>query len=147
MATPTTAEAIRKTQTVIDLETFEDVTLVKVGTFTPAVDAKEALHRLGNDSARLLEMINDGMRADAQRNLGNTSDPWQVEDEEGNLVVFAGTPADPAKVNALRLVLAKTVFGYSKDLPLEARQAAKDKAMTMIKTTDAIKNGLKTSGK
>lgn len=145
MATASPNETLRVQKTVTNLDDFADVTLVKTGTFTPANDAAEALSRVGGDSAKFLTLVNEGLRAEAQRTLRDASGGWQQEDEEGNLSAFSGTPADSTKVNALVLTLAKTVFGYSKELTPEQKKAAKSSAMDMIKGNDAIKSGLKTS--
>jgi hypothetical protein len=53
--------------------------------------------------------------------------------------------ADITKVNALVLTLAKTVFGYSKDLDKTAKAKSKTAAMDMIKGNAAIKSGLAAS--
>ena len=145
MAMPSTQETIKKQVTVLDLDTFEDVTLVKVGTFAPVADAKEALARVNHDSVLFLQIVNDGLRSHAQEQLGSNGDPWQVKDEEdGSLSTFSGTPADRDKVNALRLTLAKTVFDYKVGKEYKAHnQKAKAAAMEMIKTNEAMKAGLK----
>jgi hypothetical protein len=148
MATPSPVEDIKVQRTVTDLDTFEDVTLVNTGKFSPVSGndfIKVALERLGNDHVKLAAVINDGLRAEEMRVLRSKTDGWMAEDEEGNLTAFSGTPADTMKVNALVLTLAKTVFGYEKSLSLEAKKAAKASAMGMIKSNDAIKNGLKQS--
>lgn len=144
MAMPSTQEAIKKQVTVLDLETFEEVTLVKTGTFAPVADAKEALARVNHDSALFLQIINDGLRSHMQEQLGSNGDPWQVKEDDGTLSPFEGTPADRDKVNALRLTLAKTVFDYKVGKEYKAHnQKAKAAAMEMIKTNEAMKAGLK----
>lgn len=143
--TPTTTEQLKIQKSMLDLDTFEDVLLVKTGTFIPAKDQHEALHRVGNDSAKFLEVINDGLRTEAQRALRESNEGWMAEDEDGKTEPFTGIPADRAKVNALVLNMAKTVFGYEKSLSADAKKAAKEQAMTLIKGNDVIKNGLKTS--
>lgn len=148
MATPSAQETIKVQRTVTDLDTFDDVTLVNTSTFNPVQGdhfIKNALERLGNDHSKLMDVINDGLRAEAMRELRQKPDGWMAEDEEGNTSTFTGTPADTSKVNALVLTLAKTVFGYAKDLSADAKRAAKSAAMGMIKGNDAIKNGLKAS--
>lgn len=141
-------ESIRVQKTVTDLDTFEDVTLVNTADFAPVAGdhfMKDALERLGNDHAKLRDVINDGLRAEAMRDLRDQKDGWKAEDEDGTLSDFSGTPADTKVVNQLVLTLAKTIFGYSKDLAAPAKKAAKESAMSMIKTTDAMKAGLKNS--
>jgi hypothetical protein len=141
-------ESIRVQKTVTDLDTFEDVTLVNTADFAPIAGehfVKDALERLGNDHAKLRDVINDGLRAEAMRDLREQKDGWKAEDEDGTLSDFTGTPADTKVVNQLVLTLAKTIFGYSKDLAAAAKKAAKESAMSMIKSNDAMKAGLKNS--
>ncbi len=141
-------EPLEVQRTITDLETFEEVTLINQGPFCPVSGdhfMKDALERLGNDHAKLKDVINDGLRAEAMRELRARTDGWMLKTEDGEIVPFAGIPADTMKVNALVLTLAKTVFSYSKDLSPEAKKASKASAMAMIKSNDAIKNGLKQS--
>lgn len=141
-------ESIRVQRTVTDLDTFENVTVVNIGTFNPVAGdhfMKDALERLGNDHSKLRDVINDGLRAEAMRELGSHTDGWQIEDEDDELKPFSGTMADKKVVNQLVLTLAKTIFGYSKDLAAAAKKAAKESAMSMIKSNDAMKAGLKNS--
>lgn len=137
-------ETLRPQKTMFDLDTMEEVTAVKVIEFKPVADTKEALDRLGNDSAKFLEVINRGLRTEVQESAkADASIPWQVEDEEGKLSPFTGTPANMTGVNQLVLSLAKQVFGYSKDAPLEKKRAAKESAIKMIRESEPIREGLK----
>lgn len=130
-------------RTVFALETMEEVTLVKKTEFVPVETAKDALDRLGNDPKKFLEVINDGLATITRKSLvSDNSIAWQQEDEAGKLTPFSGTVADAKMVNSLQLNLAKTVFGYSKDLDIVAKRAAKDSALEMIRTTPAIVAGL-----
>lgn len=140
------------TREVFDLDTFDEVKLGKEYEFTPVTTIEEALAALGNDSAKLLEVLNDGMREEMRSQVRATSDGWRTfaldndgeptEDLNGE---FAGTPADMKSVNALVLTLAKTVFGFSKELTKEQKRAAKESAKEMVKSNDAIKAGLRKS--
>jgi hypothetical protein len=136
------------TQTVFDLESFAEVTLVKEAPpFQEVSSVDEALSRIGNDSNKLLEVINRGL-VDEYRNQIREDEniPWHTFDEEGEVNgPFEGTIAETKSVNALVLTLAKTVFGYVKDMPKELKKAAKASAMEMVKSTDAIKAGLRKS--
>ena len=134
-------------RTVFDLESFEDVYLSKQVPFTPAQSVEEALKRLGGDSAKLLEAVNDGLLADAKRVAAHdTSIPWMQETEDGKFEPFAGTVADSKIVNGMILNLAKSVYGYNKAAAAkdkEGKKKAKESAMAFIAGNEVIKNGLK----
>ena len=142
MATPTANETITAQRGVMNLDTFEDVTLIKTATFVPAANPQEALERVGSDSQKFLDLINEGLRAEQRRQLQEDESGWMYENDDDEMVPFNGTAADKSAVNQLRLTLAKTVFGFSKDMTLEAKKAAKQSAMDMIRSTEAIKKGL-----
>lgn len=140
---------IKVQKSLFDLESFDDVTLVKVGTFEPVSDVASALQRLGGDSTKLLAAINAGLEDEAKKALRNTPDGWhtfKVDEagEETNEVngPFTGQVADAKKVNTLVLTLAKSVFGFSKDMTKVQKAEAKEQAKTMIKDTPAIRAGL-----
>jgi hypothetical protein len=146
-----TAQAVKMTpsqKTIFDLDSFQEVTIVKeIPDFLPVSSLEEAAARLANNSAKLLEVINRGLM-DEHRNstVDNAEIPWRTFDDEGELNGnFSGTIAEPKAVNSLVLTLAKTVFGYSKEMAKEAKRAAKESAMRMIATTEAIKEGLRKS--
>jgi hypothetical protein len=143
------AQEIRVQKTLTDLATLDDVLLVKSGTFTPVVDAAEALARLGNDSAALQEVINDGLKARAMQELRQTAGGWHTfkkddtgEDTDEVNGPFEGQVGDSKKINVLVLTLAKSVFGFEKSMSKEQKAAAKEAARSMIKSTPAIKDGL-----
>jgi hypothetical protein len=140
------AQKVPVQKSFFDLDTFADVVLVKEGSFTPVEDTASALARVGNDAAKFLELVNEGLRAEYQRTLREDPNGWQLKDEEGKLSDFSGTPADSVAVGALVLNLAKTVYGYSKDLDAKGKAAAKDSAMELIKSTPAIRAGLQKNG-
>lgn len=132
--------------TVFDLDTFSEVTLVKVVDFQPIASVDEALTLLSNDSEKLLNVINRGLESEARKIARTESNGWHTFTDEGEINgEFAGTPADITKVNSLVLTLAKTVFGYSKDLGIEEKRKSKESAKTMIQGTPAIREGLKKS--
>lgn len=139
------------TRTVFDLDSFEDVELLKEVPFTPAATVEEALARVGGDSAKLLEAVNDGLLADAKRVAAHdNSIPWlqDVEDENGKIVRenFDGTIADSKVVNGMVLNMAKAVYGYNKAAAAKdkaGKQAAKQAAMAFIAGNETIKAGLK----
>jgi hypothetical protein len=144
--TPTQAPTntpIRRQQGGLDLSTFEEVTLVKVGTFVPVTTLEEAKTRVGGDTDKFLSIINEGLEAEAGRAMkDNSTIPWQIEDEEGNLTPFSGMLADAKTVGGLVLNMAKSIFGYSKDSTPEARKAAKQAAKDLIRGNETMKAGL-----
>lgn len=138
-------------RTVFDLDSFEDVYLTKEVPFQEAASVEEALARLGGDSKKLLEAVNDGLLADAKRVASkDTSIPWMIEleNEDGTTKreVFSGTVADSKIVNGMVLNLAKSVYGYNKAAAAKdkaGKQKAKESAMAFIAGNEVIKNGLK----
>lgn len=138
--------SLRVQRSIFDLDAFEDVTLVKEFEHTEAESVQEALQRVGNNNDKLLAIINEGLRAEARRKEATSPDGWHTFNDEGEINGdFSGTVADPKAVNALVLTLAKTVFGYSKEMTPEQKRAAKNSAEAMIKGTEAIRAGLKKS--
>ena len=144
-ATPVAgSETLKVQRTIFNLDTMEEVTLVKSIEFNPVKDMQEFVARLGNDTAKILAVVNRGLRSEVQQSaVDNASIAWQAEDEDGKLSEFQGTPADQSGVNNLVLSLAKQVFGYSKDAPVETKRAAKEAAINMIRSNDQIREGLK----
>lgn len=140
---------IRVQKSLFDLDSFEEVTLVKEGDFTAPTSVQDALHRLGGDSGKLIAVIADGMKAEEMRKLRSTGDGWSTfkKDESGEDTTeingaFTGKVADSKKVNTLVLTLAKSVFGFGKDMTKEQKKAAKDSAVDMIKNSPPIREGL-----
>lgn len=141
------------TRTVFDLDTFESVTLTKnVPDFVPAENTTEVLTRIGNDHNKMLELLNAGLKAAERDSVeSNKEIPFLAAklDDDGEeteeLIPYTGTPANPEKVNALKLTLAKTVFGYNKSMSKDEKKVAKESAIAMIKDTPAIKAGLQKS--
>lgn len=133
-------------RTVLDLDTFEDVTLQKEFDFSPVSNVEEAAARLGNDANKLLKVINDGLLAETRREVAKATDGWKVLEDDGTATEdFKGTPANSKIVNGCVLNLAKTVFGFSKDMTPEQKKAAKVQARELVKSTPPILNGLKKS--
>ena len=143
MATVSNVVEIRRQQSGLDLSTYEDVTLVKVGRFVPITTLEEAKQRVGGDTEKFIAIINEGLEAEAGRSLKNDPTiPWQVEDEDGTVTPFVGMLADAKVVGGLVLNMAKSIFGYSKDSTPEARKAAKQAAKDLIRSNEAMKAGL-----
>jgi len=145
-STESTVKMLPLQRTGIDLDTMNDVTLVKDVPFTPVKTTQEALERLGHNAAKFLEVINDGLESVARAAaIADPEIPWMQEDEEGNKTAFTGTLADTKAVNGLVLTLAKTAFNYPKDknAPVEQKRAAKDKAFAFIKANEELRNNLR----
>lgn len=147
--TVTSETAPIKTQrTLFDLDTMEEVLVVKSVPFTNVASTSEALERLGNNAEKFLEVINRGLRAEiANSVVKNEAIPWNVEDEEGKLTPFTGTLVDAKTVNTLALNMAKSIFGYSKEQPIEKRREAKAAALNVIKNTEVIRENFKKQAK
>lgn len=134
---------IKSQKSMFALETMDEVTLVKTTEFAPVTTMKEFLDRLGNDTEKVLSVLNTGLQTETRKSLeGDDSIPWMQETDDGKLVPFAGKTADSKQVGTLQLTLAKTVFGYSKDAPVEEKRAAKESALQMIRDTPKILEGL-----
>ena len=134
------------TQTVFDLDRKDDVTVFKSVTFTPVDSTKEALERVGNDSAKFLEIVNAGL-ADYTREQAKTdgSQPWMEKDGEEEKE-FSGTLISEEKSKQLAanvLNMAKMVFGYTKELSRDEKRVAKDKAQDMLLGNPAVVGSLK----
>src|SRR5580693_2923912 len=96
--------------TVFDLDTMDRVTLVKQLPEPPKINSTaEALHFLGNDAKKLLEIIQKGIEVEQREQVKNDPNvPWMVEEESEDgksteLSPFSGTPANEDKVNGLIL--------------------------------------------
>lgn len=145
----TAIKTLRVQKQVFDIGKFEDVTLVKDVAFTKVASVTDALAALGNDNAKLLEIIQVGMEAEARENARVDPSGWHSFklDETGEPTkelngAFEGQTADRGDVDANVLTLAKTIFGYNKGMTPEQKRDAKDKAMNLIKNTAAIRDGL-----
>ena len=141
--TPSTVvdNSVTVRKTVFDLDSADRVTLVK--SFippAPVANVQEALARLENDHARLLEVINSGLQEIEQAKVRDSQDGWYVEpeDEDDEKVLFAGTTADIAKVNAIIAPLQK-IQGLTKQMPKEQKRAIKLGLYKMIKDTPALR--------
>ena len=154
--TPTTQAAaadgtkeLRVSKSVFDLDSRGEVDVVKIGTFAPVANMHEFTSRLGNDSAKILAVVNDGLEAYEREQLAaNDSIGWSVEDEEGKLSPFSGTLLTEEKSKQLSanvLNMAKMLFGYAKDMVggREAKREAKAKAAEMLLSNPAVVEALK----
>jgi hypothetical protein len=132
---------------VFDLSTMTDVTARKPHASAPEVTSiEQALSLLGNDSKRLFSIIQNGLEADIKKTAGNEPGGWLTEDEDGKYTVpFSGIEADRDKFNALRLMIAKTSFGWTKDSTQEQKEAIYKAAADFIKSQPVLVAGLKAS--
>jgi hypothetical protein len=145
-------KASKAQRTFFDLDTFTEVTVQKTFIPLPAVSTiAEAEARLGNDTARLLEIINVGLVAEQRTQQGSDPRGWKVM-EEGEVTDndFVGTPADMKKFNALRLTLAKTSAAPMLGLDWESaskvqKESIQEEALKLMRDTPMIRNGLKKS--
>ena len=164
---PNGVKTIEINRTRFDLDSKGDVSLRKVGQFKPVADMSEFVARLGNDSAKILEIVNDGLENFATKQLAaDETAPWYLLGEDGEIVtdenkqpvVFAGTTLSEERAkqfNAMVLLNAKLMFGYpdsklpknaSKDqveanrkLKETARQAALDMMLSNPAVVEALK--------
>jgi hypothetical protein len=144
--TPTNSITVKVQDSVFDLTSFDDVTLYKEFQYTPVTSAEEALARLGNDTDRLLKVINDGLIAEQKQVERANGEGWIALDDEGKPAgPFAGVRANGKAVGALVLTLAKSIFGFNKDMNKDQKRAAKESAMNFIRSNDQIRAGLQKS--
>ncbi len=146
--TPTGVKELRVSKSVFDLDSRGEVDVVKIGQFTPVATMHEFTARLGNDAAKILQVVNDGLEAYDREQLAASASPWMVEDEEGKTTEFSGTLLTEEKSKQLSanvLNMAKMLFGYAKDMVggKEAKREAKNKAAEMLLSNPAVIEALK----
>lgn len=139
-------QVLETTSNVFDLDSRDYVTVLKRGTFNPPADAKEVMSRIGNDSITFLSILTQGLKDYEKNQLRDSSAPWMVEDEDGNLQPFSGTTITEEKGKQLAanvLNMAKMLFGYSKEMDRDEKRAAKSKAQDMLLSQPAVIEALK----
>jgi hypothetical protein len=150
--TPQAVTELRTTKSGLDLTSFEDVTLYKkVPVIAEVHSLEDALHRLGNDKAKLLTILRDGLQAEATRSARESSEGWKVlEEGKETETPFEGTLANPEDVNPVVLMFAKLNFGFDdivttkenpqagRDAKAAAKQAAKDLIRSMPQVLTAL---------
>lgn len=129
-------------KTVFDLLKFDDVMLKKPITLpNRPTTIEEALAAVGNDSAKLLNVIHDGLKADARERAKADMTGFLVVGEDDELgEVYTGKYADEAKgklINNAILSIAK-MQGYDKSLPPEKKRELKEKATTFLRENPAM---------
>lgn len=156
VAAPSGAKEIKTQKTVFDLDSKGDVTVAKIGQFTPVENMQDFVARLNNDSEAILKIVNSGLEDYERNRLADDNNvPWQTLDDEGKVVgEFKGFLLSEEKskqLNASVLNFAKLSFGYNEASEIKdakerskARQAAKDEALAALLTPAAIE-GLKKS--
>lgn len=139
--TPTTGtQQVQKSG--ISLETFDTIKLYRDYTVPePVTSVDDALARLGNDHAKLLSVISDGLKAEVQKNARESQDGWYEMDGETK-TAFSGQLADSEDVNPVVLMFAKLSFGYDEATTPEARKQAKIDAFEHIKSDPKIVSSL-----
>jgi len=134
------------TTKVFDLKTFADVTLGREFSPAPALTSmEEALAFFGNDEAKILAALNAEKLESEVKAAKNSAEPWHsfVLDADGEPTetlngVADIVPVNEKLVNDLVLNLAKQHFGFAKSASIEAKRAAKAKALAHVKTQPAL---------
>lgn len=130
------------TKTVLDLGTFDKVTLIKnVPLPEKPKTLAEATALVGNNMDRLMELIYQGLATESVEKAREDSSNWFVMDGANKFgAAYTGSFADEAKtdnINLMILNLAKA-GGYNQDLPLAERNRLKDQAKAFIKANPAM---------
>lgn len=140
--TPNGNATRRVQQTVFDLVKFDDVKLVK-DVILPAkpTSTEEALAACGNDVAKFLNVIHDGLIAEAVERAKDSIEGFKVVGEDGEPGEdYNGKYADEEKgklINNAILSLAK-MQGYDKSLPPERKRELKEKATSFLRDNPAM---------
>ena len=139
-------ETLKIQRTVFDLSSFDDVKLVKeVPAPVKVASVEEALAAVGNDTAKLLAVINDGLVSDLREREYNSIAGFLVVDSESGDATeteYSGTFADEKKGKAINLMLLSMAKAFSGGMwdssTREQKKAWKDAALTAVKATPAI---------
>lgn len=137
------------TKTVFDLSIFDDVKLTKsVQLPTPVTSVEQALAAVGNDSAALLAVINDGLAERAIETAKKDMSGFQVAEEIGDFKagqIYEGKFAEGDKskqLNASVLNLAKAMNSSWDTLSADAKRTAKAAVSEMLRRNPAFLAGL-----
>jgi hypothetical protein len=138
----------RITNSVFDLQAFDDIKLVKDVEVPEKVGSvEEAVKLLDHNQEKLMEIINEGLQAVAIEAARKDLTGWKVENDEGEPGEdYVGTPVDEKKgklINAAVLAFAK-MQGYHKDLSREEKRKKKDAAEDFLRNNPAIIASLQT---
>lgn len=128
--TPQTDSNVKEIRTrvksVFDLDSKDYVSVFKTGSFAPVGTMEDFVSRLGNDSALILKVVNEGLEEYAKRQLENSDVAYSTETEDGKIEAFSGTPISEeksAQLSATVLNIAKMMFGFP-DLPRGTKMTA-----------------------
>lgn len=148
----TTPRQLKVQRQFFDLDALENVTVGKMVPFVSVTSVEEALSEVGNDTKKLLNLINEGREAATRDAARATANGWYLMDDNNQPTkdTFEGTGVDPTSYNALRMTFAKTMFGYVSgrglnDEQKKVNEAARTGADDFIKNTPAIREKLKAS--
>ncbi len=141
-----TVDLVPPQRTLLNLDTFEDVTLIKkVPPFVPVTTAAEAMARINNDQAKFIELMNKALQSEAkQAAIDDSANPWLEVDDDGTETPFTGTAANKTVVNKTIAGLAFS-FGYDAKMKPEQKKAIKQQVRDLIKNTPAILDALRAS--
>jgi hypothetical protein len=129
-------------RTVFDLTAFDDLKLTKeVALPAKPTSIQEALAAVENSTPRLLEIIYEGLIADATSKAWDQIEGFHIVNEDGEAgELYTGKYADEAKgklINAAILSLAK-MQGYDKNLSREKKRELKEKATEFLRSNPAM---------
>lgn len=131
------------TRTVFDLSTFDDVKLRKAFPLPAKPETvAEALALVGNDNARLLDLIYKGVVAAARDEAAANIQGFVTDDDEAT--PYTGRYADEVtgkKIDNAILALAK-VNGYEKSLPKERKDAIKADVTKFLRENPGMLKGI-----
>jgi hypothetical protein len=145
-------KAVPVQKTFFDLDTLQDVTVRK--TFVPSAPVTSlvgAAARLGNDQARLLEIVNAGLVSEEAAAVRANPDGWYlVEGAKMTDKPFTGTPANSKIANPMILTYMKYTVAPSlglkwEDANAEQKKAIREATIKFIQDTPIIREGLKIS--
>lgn len=128
-------------QTITDLQSFEQITVAKPVEFTPVTTAAEALARLSGNHEMFIGLLNAGLAAQTRNESKNDPNGWYIVPEGSQSATldydkaesFKGVLGDKELFNAGILNMAKSFFGYSKELSAEDKAKTKQQAIDMVK--------------
>ena len=140
--TPSTGFTATVTRTVFDLTAFDDVKLTKtISLPSQPSTLEEALAACGNDTSKLLQVIHEGLQAEAKSAAYDDIGGFQVVSEDGEATMpYTGNYAQGDKgklINNAILALAK-INGWDKSLPPEQKTALKAKATSFLRDNPAM---------
>ena len=129
------------TLTVFDLATFDDVKLTKTVTLpTKPSTLEEALAACGNNAAKLLDVIHEGLISETVERERENMEGFFIDDDEETPTPYTGKFADSKKtkqINAAVLSLAK-MNGFDKTASKEKKREIKDRMRGFLRENPAM---------